>query len=284
MAPKIDHIIIKVPYSELTHPSEWLTRNFTISPGGRHADNKTENRLIVFRDGSYIELIAFINDDQTLMHGHWWGTQPFGIVDWALTSSAPEDVHAVAQHIEAANPGGLGAGYDDAVAGGRRRPDGAELQWDVTFPHGVKRGEVPFWCHDRTPRALRVPVDDVPKTTHPCGALGVGELTVAVSRNRYDAFTKLYSAILGFAPLPSSVAFGASWEVDSVYRQDGNLPKPLVTMESSDTAEHACVSEITLLTDSIGLGQSRTTLLEKLGGSDIVVHFIHGRRAVEADS
>lgn len=66
------HIIILVPYELLTSPPSWLTSAFTISPGGRHADNRTENRLILLADGSYIELIAFINDDPALRKGHWW--------------------------------------------------------------------------------------------------------------------------------------------------------------------------------------------------------------------
>lgn len=37
----------------------------------RHGDNKTENKLIIFADGSYIELIAFIDDDPGLREGHW---------------------------------------------------------------------------------------------------------------------------------------------------------------------------------------------------------------------
>jgi hypothetical protein len=37
----------------------------------RHGDNKTENKLIIFADGSYIELIAFIDDDPKLRDGHW---------------------------------------------------------------------------------------------------------------------------------------------------------------------------------------------------------------------
>jgi hypothetical protein len=28
--------------------------------------------LILLADGSYIELIAFINDDPALREGHWW--------------------------------------------------------------------------------------------------------------------------------------------------------------------------------------------------------------------
>lgn len=71
-APQIDHIVLLLPYALVTSPPEWLTSAFTISPGGRHADNRTENRLILFADGSYLELIAFINDDPEKREGHWW--------------------------------------------------------------------------------------------------------------------------------------------------------------------------------------------------------------------
>src|SRR4051812_39623576 len=56
----LDHIIILLPHHHILHPPPWLTDSFTISPGGIHSDGKTENRLICFRDGSYLEIIAFI--------------------------------------------------------------------------------------------------------------------------------------------------------------------------------------------------------------------------------
>ncbi|OCL03243.1 hypothetical protein AOQ84DRAFT_392409, partial [Glonium stellatum] len=71
--PQLDHIVILLPHADLLNPPAWLTKHFTISPGGRHADNRTENKLILFQDGSYIELIAFIDDDPARRAGHWWG-------------------------------------------------------------------------------------------------------------------------------------------------------------------------------------------------------------------
>lgn len=67
----LDHIIVLVPYATLRSPPAWITENFTLAPGGRHADGKTENRLICFQDGSYLELIAFVGDDPKLREGHW---------------------------------------------------------------------------------------------------------------------------------------------------------------------------------------------------------------------
>jgi hypothetical protein len=43
----LDHIIVLVPHAELKDPPKSLTNNFNITNGGRHADGKTENKLIV---------------------------------------------------------------------------------------------------------------------------------------------------------------------------------------------------------------------------------------------
>jgi hypothetical protein len=74
--------------------------------------------------------------------------------------------------------------HAEPIRGGRKRADGVDVQWAVTFPRGEKggqssRGRVPFFCHDITPSNVRVPLDEK-KTTHPCGAVGVKELTVTV--------------------------------------------------------------------------------------------------------
>ena len=85
MPPYLDHIIILLPYAKLLQLPAWIPKNFTVSPGGRHADGKTENRLVCFEDGSYIEFISFINDDPANRKGHWWGDRKFGIIDFAFT-------------------------------------------------------------------------------------------------------------------------------------------------------------------------------------------------------
>lgn len=81
----LDHIIVLVPYASLAHTPAWIIDNFTITPGGQHADRKTENQLICFRDGCYVELIAFVNDDPKNREGHRWGGKQFGIIDFAFT-------------------------------------------------------------------------------------------------------------------------------------------------------------------------------------------------------
>lgn len=90
--PCLDHVVLLLPYAQLQDLPAWVTNNFTVSEGGKsailattphifwahkrflgkHADGKTENKLILFRDGSYLELIAFVNDDPEKRKGHWW--------------------------------------------------------------------------------------------------------------------------------------------------------------------------------------------------------------------
>ncbi|KUJ22958.1 uncharacterized protein LY89DRAFT_536933, partial [Mollisia scopiformis] len=179
----LDHIIILIPYTTLLDPPAWITDNFTLSPGGRHADNKTENKLICFQDGSYIELISFVNDDPKNREGHWWGSKSFGIIDFAFTDSSGDaeiQYSELAKRLQELNAkeGQSKFEYAEPVAGGRKRPDGVDVKWKVTFPvlnDGRQRGEFPFFCHDVTARKLRVPLEEK-NVSHPSGAVGIKEM------------------------------------------------------------------------------------------------------------
>lgn len=62
MHPALDHIVLLVPNETLANLPAWITDAFTVLDGGAHAGGETENKLIVFQDGSYIELISFVRD------------------------------------------------------------------------------------------------------------------------------------------------------------------------------------------------------------------------------
>jgi hypothetical protein len=129
-----------------------------VTPGGRHADGLTENALVIFEDGVYLELISFIHSpehylpgsvERAAREGHWWSKMREGWIDWALL-----DLQPVENPVEEAVAGSV---YAQGQEGGRVKPDGDELKWRVTFPGGEHgRGGVPFFCKDITPRKGRV--------------------------------------------------------------------------------------------------------------------------------
>jgi hypothetical protein len=177
----LDHLILFLPVdpsTSLPKVPPFFEKNFTLTPGGTHADGLTSNTLILLADGCYIELISFV-DPKKDVSSHWWasGLQNTGWMDWCLTnaSSPKESWEAI---------GGKDGSHSEPVEGGRKRADGVDVKWAVTFPKGehggqASRGRVPFFCHDITERQVRVPLSDE-KTSHPSGVLGVKEVTVVV--------------------------------------------------------------------------------------------------------
>jgi Glyoxalase-like domain len=202
--PLLDHIVILVSHQVLNDLPDWLTRELTILTGGEHADGLTENKLVIFEDGSYIELIAFVDGvDPERRQENPWGRKLEGtIIDWAHTLS---DVSAFSSVQERVRRAKVGVIYSDPIPGGRVRPDGTELKWAVaapkadgssTSPKSVERGEMPFWCLDRTPRRLRVPHEVTSNIIHPCGAIGVASITVSVAGlEQFVALKQAYNAI-----------------------------------------------------------------------------------------
>ncbi|EME48620.1 hypothetical protein DOTSEDRAFT_141842 [Dothistroma septosporum NZE10] len=192
---QLDHVVLLLPYRDVVNPPSWIADNFTISPGGTHADGKTENKLILFADGTYLELIAFINDDPEKRRGHWWD-KPYGAVDYALTTTADQSFGALSSIMDRLSHTDTGVSYTNPQEGGRLKPDGAELKWRVTFPSGTSRGTVPFFCHDVTPRHRRVPVTSS-NTIHPSGAIGMsGVLLEVKGESLHSQLTSATAAIL----------------------------------------------------------------------------------------
>jgi len=177
----LDHLVILVPDLD-TAITGYRSLGFTVEPGGTHADGATHNALVVFADGSYLELIAFLRPHPS----HRWGAHAArghsGFVDFALLPGS------VGQVVAAAAARGLA--YQGPLDGGRLRPDGERLVWQIGTPPAP---ELPFLCGDITPRALRVPEGALRQ--HPNGVTGVASMTVAVA----DLETSLarYAALLG---------------------------------------------------------------------------------------
>lgn len=264
----LDHIVILVPHSTLLNLPTWLTDAFAIAPGGRHADGVTENRLILFSDGVYLELIAFVPGKEAERARHRWGDRREGtIIDWANTLHTEEDLDIVRDRVKRNT---AGFEYEEAVEGGRTRPDGVEMKWVTsswTIP-GANPGEfmgaeLPFWCIDRTPRDLRVPYKTASEATcHPSGAVGIAGVTISIA----DAFTawalKLtYDAVQGVQGRETQCEYRWEWllrvpdkeAVVSPAGLESPLPWPSVCLTWSDKDEvvkEKCLVKLFLLSKS----------------------------------
>jgi hypothetical protein len=165
----IDHVVILVDELEAAM-TRYRTLGFTVTPGGRHPSG-THNALVSFRDGSYIELIAFwdTTDRDHPFHRHL-AIGP-GIITYAL---AVDDLDGTVVALRQ-----RGVRYEEPQPGARRRPDGAEVAWRMAFPVEAEGLGLPFLIEDVTDRVLRVP--DGEATRHANGVVGISRLLVVVS-------------------------------------------------------------------------------------------------------
>ncbi|MGB7342120.1 MAG: VOC family protein [Phototrophicaceae bacterium] len=169
MTVRIDHIVIHV--QDLQNAiSDYQSAGFTTNYGGQHADGITENALIIFADGSYIELIALVDgksyDDAGFKKLLKQSGE--GYTGYALQS---DDLDA---DLAAMRERGVLVG--DIREGSRQRPDGELLQWKMAT---IDDAMTPFIIQDISDRDLRVPL--TPETiTHANGATGIHELLIRV--------------------------------------------------------------------------------------------------------
>jgi hypothetical protein len=192
MEPILDHIVILVSHNTLLALPALLSSSLNTIVGGTHGDGRTTNCLVLLPDGVYIEVIAFVEGiDPARRDAHRWGRETENtVVDWALTLPQAEQFADVRRRIDVA---GGELEYGPAVPGGRTRPDGVKLEWEVVAAQRRKQpdeqrdgdqedrlvpGLLPFWCLDKTPRHLRVPYQDNPLAQHPSGARGVHSVRV----------------------------------------------------------------------------------------------------------
>ena len=181
MIRAIDHLVVLVQNLDQAI-ADYTTLGFTVLRGGEHPGAGSHNALVAFADGTYLELIAFFQPND--LHPWWRKGQRAGegLVDYAVL---PGDI---ARDIADAQARGLA--IDGPTPGGRLRPDGERVEWDIGRPAAAA---LPFLCGDRTPRALRVP--EGAARQHPNGVAGIAGITVAVTD--LEAAVDHYLALLG---------------------------------------------------------------------------------------
>lgn len=200
MLTQIDHLVIISPDLD-TAVARSGHVGFSPVRGGTHADGLTENALIAFADGSYIELISPTRPDLGADH-RWFDRLRHGggLVDFCLLSDDLEaDMTAMREK---------GVDYVGPSALGRNPPNGERIDWLLGLPHGNVGGTGwPFLIEDTTPRSLRVPHEES-EITHPNGATGIAGVVVLV--HNLDSASSDYQTMLGSEAMeiPSPIAGG----------------------------------------------------------------------------
>src|SRR6267378_2251215 len=180
MIQGIDHVVIVV--KDLAQAAkDYEQLGFTVIPGGQHPVG-SHNVLISFRDGSYLEIIAFYRE--ALDH-RWWEPLSKGerLVDFCFQT---DDLRGDTKKLQAA-----GVAINDPIPLSRKRPDGYELKWLLSLATGSHRGVAPFLIEDITPRTERIPQ----QFQHENGVSGIEKVTVAVAD--VSLIEKWYGTLLG---------------------------------------------------------------------------------------
>lgn len=207
---KLDHVVL-VTKDLSAAARQFKQLGFSITPGGKHANGLTQNVLVIFADGTYLEvvspirpaqlsllrtlrrfgLLGLVTYNQSLMDKRFIqdiSTGP-GIVDFALNA---EDLETTMS--ESMRRGLLLLG---PVQGSRQRFDGPEVSYRTAVPPYF---DLPFLIADNTPRSLRVPpAEDM---VHTNGAQTIVGLSLVV-KQMSESLAR-YRSLLGSDPDTSS--------------------------------------------------------------------------------
>jgi hypothetical protein len=185
----------------------FATAGFTVTPGGRHDALPTENALICFGDGSYLELLALRDDEAReslkLRHSRpgWERDLKSGpaigrrFLPRLARGAGVADFVLVGERLArfAAESRRRGFEMTGPAPMSRERADGTRLAWQLLLPAA---DHLPFLIEDATPRDLRVPGG--PARTHANGARGVATVRVRVASVATVALE--YADLFGVTP------------------------------------------------------------------------------------
>ncbi|KAL5336308.1 hypothetical protein BJX70DRAFT_390100 [Aspergillus crustosus] len=229
----LDHLLLQFSQEHFENLPSWISENFTVIQGGVHTGTVAQNKLIIFSDGTYLELYNWIAKPDD------WRKRLPG--DFALTSLDPISAEASQQRIVRAlqtspGDGGLGVTYAPLRDGGRKNAEGLDIQWKIVkaeytrsestpaeefYPRG--RTDGPFFCHDVTPRNRRVTFDLPSVTGHPSGATGIERIEVLVPKGELRSYIDLYTSIVGAAPQESDGTADFQLSAPGVHSFTGTL-------------------------------------------------------------
>ncbi|KAI9507130.1 glyoxalase-like domain-containing protein [Russula earlei] len=214
----LDHIVHLTPPGTFHETAEQFRQlGFNVVAGGTHVDGLTANSLIIMPDGAYLELLSFTHPEahyppsspsRDARCRQQWANKASGWVAFAFLGAPRATPPLSALLNERLRDEGSNTRYAPEVAGGRRRLDGREVQWEITPPArwAEKEGgtRLPFFCGDVTPRELRVPTQPPSNSKHPNGALGIAHLRVLAPPSVFAGAAAELTAIVGEEPIDVS--------------------------------------------------------------------------------
>jgi len=192
MSVQFDHAVIAVQSLDAAL-QDYRDLGFTVLRGGVHANRATHNALVVFQDGTYLELLARTGETALPNMVDFGALLDLGerLVGFALRS---DDLETDAARLHAA-----GFSVGEIIPGERRRQDGTLVQWKLALLDG---GFAPFLIQDVTPRNLRIP-DDPQITTHANAITGTRGVQIA-ARDVIAAQAR-YTRLFGGADMRTSL-------------------------------------------------------------------------------
>lgn len=195
---RLDHVVVVVASLPAARAS-FEAAGFHVCAGGRHDVLPTENALVCFADGSYLELLAAREPGtraelRALRASAAWARHlqgvsavarrflPLlagedGVADWVLRAGTLPAHAAALRRLSLAAAG--------PVPMQRERTDGERLAWRLLLPESAL---LPFWIADDTPRERRVPTDRA-SVSHANGATGIARVDVAAASVGLAALT-----------------------------------------------------------------------------------------------
>ncbi|KAJ3499922.1 hypothetical protein NLJ89_g10013 [Agrocybe chaxingu] len=234
----LDHIVHLSPAGKLEETAQLFRGfGFTVLKGGVHIDGLTENNLVTFQDGTYVELIAFTHPvsyyppgspERLARESHPWASKHPGWIDYAFLGNgllSPPSSRISTIINGRGESEGSGAHYTDEEPGGRTRPDGVALKWLITAPDIKKhprRGVLPFFAEIKLNEAsfLRKVSEDPEAIKHANGALGVSYLSVLVHESSRKLQEGYITSVSGSKAVDST-EYETTWALDTPKKDPG---------------------------------------------------------------
>lgn len=280
----LDHIVHLTPPGTVELASQqFRDLGLNVIPGGAHTGGLTANALVILATGSYLELISFTHPashyppsspDRQKRDANPWSHKHPGWIDYAFLGASDPDVPIARIINERARLDGSGVEYEPEVTGGRVREDGKTMKWMITAPSEERRrGTLPFFCGDVTPREWRVsirgvedapldylrrrirfdmltlypkpsqvPIDPPSNSKHPSGVLGIAHVRILVLAESLDAQSAQLTSVVGDPPVEHSSS-GYTWSLETPHSGLGVLKPRLILSVPVDEEEEGYLAE-----------------------------------------